>query len=312
MTAAAGGPGQVLIGAPALRERLASGERTILLDVRWALGDPHGREHYLAGHLPGAVYVDLESQLAAPGSAARGRHPLPDPAAFEQAARGWGIDDGDTVVAYDAVGGMSAARLWWLLRDGGMARCYLLDGGLAAWQAAGGPLESGDVRPAPGAVRLVPGQMPVLALEDVADFARTQLLFDARAAERYRGETEPVDPKAGHIPGAVSAPTAANLQADGRFLPAEDLVERFRRLGAGPAGTGAGKQVAVYCGSGITAAHEVAALAQAGIEAALYPGSWSQWSNQPGLPVATGNEPGGSTAAGGQWQASGGAGSVGA
>src|SRR3954447_15817610 len=203
---------QVLMSVQALQQRLASGARTVLLDVRWALGDPHGREHYLAGHLPGAVYVDLESELAAPASAGSGRHPLPDPAAFVQAARGWGINDGDVVVAYDAAGALAAARLWWLLRDGGFAGCYLLDGGLAAWQAAGLALEAGDVRPAPGTVRLVPGQLPVLDLAGVQDFARTQLLLDARAAERYRGDAEPVDPKAGHIPGALSAPTTANLQ----------------------------------------------------------------------------------------------------
>jgi thiosulfate/3-mercaptopyruvate sulfurtransferase len=298
-------PGQVLIQVQQLQERLASGARTLLLDVRWALGDPHGRRHYQAGHLPGAVYVDLESQLAAPASAARGRHPLPDPAAFQAAARSWGINDGDVVVAYDAVGGMSAARLWWLLRDGGFTGCLLLDGGLAAWRAAGLPLEAGDEVPAPGTVRLEPGQMPVLELDEVAGFARTQLLFDARAAERYSGRTEPVDPKAGHIPGALSAPTAANLQADGRFLPAAGLAERFGRLGAG-----GGKKVAVYCGSGITAAHEVAALAQAGIEAALFPGSWSQWSNQPDLPVATGDGPGGPGQDPARWHGSGAAGSV--
>ncbi|MCG2623967.1 sulfurtransferase [Arthrobacter sp. I2-34] len=300
--------GPVLIDVPTLQERLASGARTLLLDVRWALGDPHGREHYLAGHLPGAVYVDLESQLAAPASAASGRHPLPDPAAFAQAARGWGINDGDLVVAYDATGGLAAARLWWLLRDGGIAGCRLLDGGLGAWQAAGLALEAGDVRPAPGTVRLAPGQWPVLELAEVADFARNGLLLDARAAERYRGESEPVDPRTGHIPGAVSAPTTANLQADGRFLPADRLAERFGRLGAGP---GKSRKVAVYCGSGITAAHEIAALAHAGIEAALYPGSWSQWSQHPDLPAATGDEPGNAQSGTIQWHARGGAGSVG-
>ncbi|MFD1211208.1 sulfurtransferase [Arthrobacter sp. GCM10027362] len=306
---AAGGAGsQVLMDVQALQQRLDTGARTVLLDVRWALGDPHGREHYLAGHLPGAVYVDLENQLAAPGSAVLGRHPLPDPAAFEEAARTWGVADDDVVVAYDAAGGMSAARLWWLLRDGGFDRCYLLDGGLAAWQAAGLPLQAGDEHPARGTVRLAPGHMPVLELAEVADFARSGLLLDARAAERYRGETEPVDPKAGHIPGAVSAPAGANLPADGRFLAADELAERFRQLGAGAAG----KKVAVYCGSGITAAHEVAALAHAGIEAALYPGSWSQWSNQADLPVAVGKHPGGDGSGRGLWHGRGGAGSVGA
>jgi thiosulfate/3-mercaptopyruvate sulfurtransferase len=263
---------------------LAAGGRVVLLDVRWALGDDQGREKYLAGHVPGAVLVDLETELADPPSAAEGRHPLPSVQRLQSAARRWGIRNGDPVVAYDATGGLAAARAWWLLRWGGMTDVRLLDGGLDAWVAAGGPLESGDVVPAPGDVTLHGGGMPVLSIDEAAALpASGGLLLDARAGERYRGEVEPVDPRAGHVPGAVSAPTTENLTADGTFRAADELAARFTELGAAP-----GTAVGVYCGSGVTAAHEVAALAAAGIEAALWPGSWSQWSADPGRRAATG------------------------
>jgi thiosulfate/3-mercaptopyruvate sulfurtransferase len=263
---------------------VAAGGRVVLLDVRWALGDDQGREKYLAGHVPGAVLVDLETELADPPSAAEGRHPLPSVQRLQSAARRWGIRNGDPVVAYDATGGLAAARAWWLLRWGGMTDVRLLDGGLDAWVAAGGPLESGDVVPAPGDVTLHGGGMPVLSIDEAAALpASGGLLLDARAGERYRGEVEPVDPRAGHVPGAVSAPTTENLTADGTFRAADELAARFTELGAAP-----GTAVGVYCGSGVTAAHEVAALAAAGIEAALWPGSWSQWSADPGRRAATG------------------------
>ncbi len=271
-----------LVGAADL---LAAPRRPVLLDVRWALGDDRGRERYLAGHLPGAVFVDLETELASPPSAAAGRHPLPAVADLQAAARRWGIRAGDAVVAYDATGSLAAARAWWLLRWAGHPTARLLDGGLRAWQAAGLPVETGEVVPEPGDVALATGGLPTVDADGVSRLAAAPdaLVLDARAAERYRGELEPVDPRAGHVPGAVSAPTTANLAPDGRFLPAERLRERFAALGVRP-----GEQVAVYCGSGVTAAHEIAALAVAGIQAALYPGSWSQWSNDPDRPVATG------------------------
>jgi thiosulfate/3-mercaptopyruvate sulfurtransferase len=265
---------------------LLAGPRPVLLDVRWALGDDRGRERYLAGHLPGAVFVDLDTELAAPPSPADGRHPLPAVADLQAAARRWGIRDGDAVVAYDATGGLAAARAWWLLRWGGLTDVRLLDGGLAAWTAAGGALETGNVVPAPGDVVLTGGGMPVLTADEAAALPGAGgVLLDARAGERYRGEVEPVDPRAGHVPGAVSAPTAENLAADGTFRA--DLAERFAALGVRP-----GTTVGVYCGSGVTAAHEVAALAEAGVEAALWPGSWSQWSADPSRPVATGRDRG--------------------
>jgi len=275
-----------LMDVPALEARLAAGRRTVLLDVRWVLGDPHGREHYLAEHLPGAVYVDLASELSDPAVPDRGRHPLPAAGQLQESARRWGIRKGDVAVAYDDSANMAAARLWWMLRDAGLAGVYLLDGGLAAWRAAGLPLESGPVQPVRGDVELGGGQMPVVDAGAAAAWPQEGLLLDARAGERYRGEVEPVDPRAGHIPGAVSAPTTGNVDDAGRFLPPQELRRRFESLGVQD-----GRPVAVYCGSGVTAAHEVAALALAGFPAALYPGSFSEWSNRPGLPVATGPEP---------------------
>jgi thiosulfate/3-mercaptopyruvate sulfurtransferase len=275
----------VLVDADALADALAGPHPPVLLDVRWALGDPHGRDHHRAGHLPGAVYVDLDTELAGhPTDPVRGRHPLPAAADLQAAARRWGVRADRPVVAYDATGGLAAARAWWLLRWGGHPDVRLLDGGLAAWTAAGHPVESGEVpAPAPGDVVLDGGHLPVLDADAAAALARTGRLLDARAGERYRGEVEPVDPRAGHIPGAVSAPTADNLDADGRFRDPAALRERFSALGADGA-----VPVGVYCGSGVTAAHEVAALAVAGVPAALYAGSWSAWSNDPTRPVATG------------------------
>ena len=253
----------------------------VLLDVRWSLGRTDGHEQYLAGHLPGAVFVDLETELAAHGSPTEGRHPLPSLQALQSAARRWGVNLGSRVVVYDATGGLAAARAWWLLRWGGLADVTILDGGFGAWTGA---LETGDVVPPPGDVTLTGGGMPVLTADEAAALpAAGGVLLDARAGERYRGEVEPIDPRAGHVPGAVSAPTAENVGSDGRFRTAAVLSERFAQLGATP-----GTTVGVYCGSGVTAAHEIAALAEAGIDAALWPGSWSQWSADPALPVATG------------------------
>jgi thiosulfate/3-mercaptopyruvate sulfurtransferase len=288
----------VLISAEELHRRLAAadGRRPVVLDVRWVLGDPHGQEHYLERRIPGSLYVDLEKDLAAPASPEEGRHPLPAPEAFQAAARGWGLHKRDEVVVLDDNGGLAAARAWWLLRWAGHEEVRLLDGGLGAWVAAGYELHGTQEplpAPEPGDVELGSGHMPTLDIDAAAGFPEHGVLLDARAGERYRGETEPVDPKAGHIPGALSAPTGENLREDGRFKEPEELRARFAGLGVdgadgGDAAAGSADVVAVYCGSGVTAAHEVAALAVAGIEAALYPGSWSQWSNRPDRPVATG------------------------
>lgn len=276
----------VLIDAVGLRQLLDQPDRPAVLDVRWALGDTRGRDHYRAGHIPGAVYVDLDTQLAAPPQPTAGRHPLPGGPALQEAARQWGLRAGQPVVVYDNSGGLAAARAWWLLRWAGLGSVRILDGALSAWTQAGFGLESGDRQAVRGDVILEAGHLPVLTADEAAALARDGVLLDARAGERYRGEVEPVDPQAGHIPGALSAPTADNLTADGAFANPETLRARFAGLGALPGGA-----VGVYCGSGVTAAHAIAALRIAGIDAALYPGSWSAWSADPSRPVATGPAP---------------------
>lgn len=275
----------VLIDAEELERLLAAEPRLVLLDVRWSLADPDGHRAYSLGHLPGALFVDLESDLSAVATPDQGRHPLPDVADLQAAARRWGIDDGDPVVVYDDSGGTSAARAWWLLRWGGLADVRILDGGLQAWLERGGILEDGEVQVAPGTVELTPGNMPVVDADDVAEYPHHGVLVDARAGERYRGEVEPLDRRAGHVPGAVSAPTIENLREDRTFRPGGELAERFAAVGVEKQ-----TEVAVYCGSGVTAAHEIAALETIGVHAALYPGSWSQWSADDARPVATGIE----------------------
>lgn len=296
---------RTLISAADLAALLVTGPTPRILDVRWKLGGPPGRGEFRRGHLPGAVYVDLDTELAGHGDAAEGRHPLPSSAELQAAARGWGLNDGDTVVVYDDSGNMSAARAWWLLRHAGVRDVRLLDGGLAAWRAADLPIVAGEEPVAAGSVTLDLGALAVLDADAAAALAVDGVLLDARAAERYRGDIEPIDPRAGHIPGAVSAPTTGNLDASGRFLPAAELRARFEALGvrgrvaAGVSATDAaasdaadtGFDVGVYCGSGVTAAHEAVALSLAGFTPALYPGSWSAWSNLPGRPVATGAAP---------------------
>lgn len=273
----------VLVDVDELATMLRERTGLVLLDVRWSLADPDGYRAYGIGHLPGAHYVDLERDLAASASPEAGRHPLPDIADLQESARRWGIDDGDPVVVYDDSGGTSAARAWWLLRWGGVADVRILDGGLQAWVGAGGILEDGEVQVTPGSVVLSPGHMPVTDADGAADLPGHGVLVDARAGERYRGETEPIDARAGHVPGAVSAPTAENLQADTTFRPPGELAERFAAVGIDGQ-----TEVAVYCGSGVTAAHEIAALETIGVHASLYPGSWSQWSADAARPVATG------------------------
>lgn len=272
------------LAATAPGDRLPDGGPLRILDVRWRLDRPDGRQDYLAGHVPGAVYVDLDHQLAAPGAPTDGRHPLPPVERLQEHARSWGIDDGDTVVVYDDLKNLSSARAWWLLRHAGIADVRLLDGSLRAWTDAGHPVETGQpAAPRSGGVRLDFGSLPTLTIDTAAAFPGGGVLLDARAGERFRGEVEPVDPRAGHIPGARSAPTTENVGADGRFLPVEQLRARFAALGAAE-----GSTVGVYCGSGVTAAHEAIALTLAGFAPALYPGSWSQWSNHADRPVAVG------------------------
>jgi thiosulfate/3-mercaptopyruvate sulfurtransferase len=277
----------VLVDAKTLHVLLDRPGAPAVLDVRWALGDPDGRAHYRDGHIPGAVFADLDAELAAPPSQTGGRHPLPPASALQQGARGWGLHDGQPVVVYDATGGLAAARAWWLLRWAGVADVRILDGGLPAWIAAGLPTQLGEIVPVAGDVCLPGGQLPVIDADAAARLARDGVLLDARAPERYRGETEPVDRRAGHVPGAINAPAAANLTADGTFAAPRELALRYAALGVT-----AGRPVAVYCGSGVTAAHDIAALQLAGVTAALFPGSWSAWSADPDRPAATGPAPG--------------------
>ncbi|MFE2724349.1 sulfurtransferase [Kitasatospora sp. NPDC059327] len=277
-----------LVSVAGLGEALASARPPVLLDVRWQLGGPPGIEDYTAGHLPGAHFVALDTDLAAPaGPPGRGgRHPLPDPEEFGAALRALGVRADRPVVVYDGATSLAAARAWWLLRWAGHPDVRVLDGGFAAWQAAGLPVTTEVDAPEPGDFKPVPGQLPTVDGDGAAALARTGLLLDARAGERYRGETEPIDPRAGHVPGALSAPTTENVGPDGRFRPVAELAERFRALGAGE------RETAVYCGSGVTAAHQILALAVAGLPAALYPGSWSEWSSDESRPVAVTGQPG--------------------
>ncbi|MFJ6759216.1 MULTISPECIES: sulfurtransferase [unclassified Streptomyces] len=274
-----------ILSAAELRNELAGSRPPVLLDVRWQLGGPDQRPAYEEGHLAGAVYVDLDRELAGPPGAG-GRHPLPDPEAFGAVMRRAGVSADVPVVVYDGGQGWAAARAWWLLRWTGHPNVRVLDGGLAAWTAAGGAVTADRVNPEEGDFKPTPGAVGLLDADAAAVRAREGVLLDARAGERYRGEVEPIDPVAGHIPGAVSAPTTENVGPDGRFLAAHALRARFEGLGASEGGP-----VGVYCGSGVSGAHEVLALEVAGIASDLYAGSWSEWSSDPARPVATGPDP---------------------
>lgn len=252
----------------------------VVADVRWYLDGRSGRDAHARGHLPGAVFVDLDTALASPASPEAGRHPLPEPHVFADAMGAAGIGDEAVVVAYDDAGGASAGRLVWLLRMLGV-NAAVLDGGITAWE---GPVETGPV--AVASATFSARTWPPDALATIMDAATAPIVVDARAPERYRGEVEPIDPRAGHIPGAINIPFAGNL-VDGRFRSPEELCERFAEHGITDA-----TEVVVYCGSGVTACHDLIALEYAGLgRAQLYPGSWSQWSAAE-LPVAIGPEPG--------------------
>jgi thiosulfate/3-mercaptopyruvate sulfurtransferase len=281
-----------LIGTAELAGLLEGTRPPTLLDVRWTLSGPSGASLYAAGHLPGAAFADIDTDLAArPG--AGGRHPLPDPADLQVALRRLGVHGNRPVVAYDAGDGSIAARAWWLLRWAGHSEVAVLDGGYAAWSAEGRkivtdpPPKVGGLAEDPFVVR--PGQMPVLSADAAAALASGGgILLDARAPERFAGEVEPIDPVAGHVPGARNAPAGGNVGTEGRWLAPAALDERFTALGARP-----GVAVGAYCGSGVTACSLVLALEVAGVTsaarpAALYAGSWSHWCVDPSRPVATG------------------------
>jgi thiosulfate/3-mercaptopyruvate sulfurtransferase len=256
-----------------------------LLDVRWQLGRDDGRELHAAGHVPGAAYVDLPADLADPPGAG-GRHPLPDRQRFGAAMRRCGVSSDRPVVVYDATSGQAAARARWLLRHHGHPDVRLLDGGWEWWLRLDGPVQTGPVTPPPGDFEPGPGRLPVVETTGAAVLASDGVLYDARAPERFRGEVEPVDPVAGRVPGAVNVPTVRNLVAEGdragRFRDPAELAEEYH-LALAP-----DRPVGVYCGSGVTAAHDVFALELIGVSAALYPGSWSEWVTDPSRPVARG------------------------
>lgn len=286
-----------LVSPAELADLLASPAPPVLLDVRWRLSGPPGIDSYLAGHLPGACFIDLDNELSGqPGS--RGRHPLPEITVFEAAMRGAGLHAGQLAVAYDDGDSTVAARLWWMLRYCGHRQVAVLDGGYQGWAAAGMPLTKVVTRPAAGdfAATTV-GAMPLLTDAEAGRLARTGFLLDARASERYRGDVEPIDRIGGHIPGAISAPTRENVGGDGRFLGPAELGRRFASLGLPrraelATGDDGAPVIGCYCGSGVTAAHQVLALELAGLPAALYVGSWSEWSSDPARPVATGPDSG--------------------
>ncbi|MCF2526386.1 sulfurtransferase [Yinghuangia soli] len=280
-------PQSPVIGTAELAAALDSAQPPVLLDIRYKLGGPPGIGWYREGHLPGAHFVDMDTRLSTPVSdaaAVEGRHPLPGADAFAAAMRAAGVSADRDVVAYDIADGIAAARAWWLLRYFGHDRVRVLDGGFAAWTAAGLPVTTDVPEPEHGDFTAKPGSLPLLDADQAARLAREGVLIDVRAAERFRGETEPIDPVAGHIPGAVNAPETEALGPDGLLLPAAELRARYAALGAVP-----GAAVGAYCGSGVTAAHAVLVLERSGVPGvALYAPSWSGWIADPERPIATG------------------------
>jgi len=279
-----------LVSVDTLQQHLGDPAWTVL-DVRHDLFKPTaGIEAYRAGHIPGARFAALDDDLSAPKNGRNGRHPLPDRDALAERFRAWGIGPASQIVAYDAAGGQFAARLWWMARWLGHRAVALLDGGWPAWVAAGSAIETTVPAPARGDFAAGASLAPLLAADDVlANLARGgRVIVDARSAERYRGEVEPLDPVAGHIPGALNRPCAQNLGADQRFRPAAELREAFTAL----LGDKAPASVVHQCGSGVTACHNLLAMEIAGLAgSALYAGSWSEWVADPARPVRTGAAP---------------------
>ena len=278
----------VLITAAELSEFMRADDPVTILDVRWRLDEPDGRAAYLDGHIPGAVYVSLEDELSDHTITGRGRHPLPSGRSVEASARRWGVREGVPTVVYDDWNRAGSARAWWVLRAAGLTGVRILDGGLSAWQSTGGSLATGSVTPPPGNATvlhddLYAGALPTLTAQQA--LAADLTLLDARAPERFRGDIEPVDPVAGHIPGAKNLPSGNLLAGDGTFLP-QDTLSRL----ASEHGIELDGRLGAYCGSGVTATITLAALATMGYHAALFPGSWSEWSSDPSRVVARGSE----------------------
>ncbi len=258
-----------------------------LLDAQYELGGTPGHELYARAHLPGARFIDVDAELAGPPGAG-GRHPLPDPDHLQESVRRLGLHAHTRVVVYDQGNGMGSARAWWVLGWAGLTDIRVLDGGLAAWVAEGHPVTDAPTEPAaPGSYRIRTGALPVLDAESAGALAASGLLLDARAPERFAGESEPIDPVAGHIPGARNAPLSEITGPDGRLVDRERLHEIFTRLGVFEHA-----EVGTYCGSGITAARLALALREVGVTPSLYAGSWSEWITDPARPVATGPDRG--------------------
>jgi thiosulfate/3-mercaptopyruvate sulfurtransferase len=277
---------RVLINATDLAALIQAGDPVTILDVRWRLDEPDGRASYLQGHLPGAVYVSLDDELSDHTVSGRGRHPLPSGPSLQAAARRWGIRQGVPVVVYDDWNRAGSSRAWWVLTAAGLADVRILNGGLSAWRSTGGVLDPGAVTPSPGNVTvrhddLYAASRPTLTAQQCD--AGVATLLDARAPERFRGDVEPVDPVAGHIPGARNLPSGALLTDDGAFVANDALAQLL-------SGVDPGGPLGVYCGSGVTATITIAALAALGREAALFPGSWSEWSSDPTRAVGRGPE----------------------
>lgn len=274
-----------LITVDSLAEAIESGQSVHLLDVRWRLDEPEGRPAYLTAHLPGAVYVDLERELARPGHPEEGRHPLPSVHDLQRSARRWGVRQEDVVVVYDDNDGVAAARAWWLLRRHGLD-VRVLDGGFRAWVAAGHLLERGDRAVTPGDVILRDDPRDTISIDEAALFPATGVLVDVRAPEHYRGSAGGLDPETGHIPGAINIPTVSHISAEGHLRTPDEIRTTLRRFGID-----SDRPVALYCGSGIASAHSALAFHVAGVETKIFTGSWSLWSRSPGRPVAVGTAP---------------------
>lgn len=272
----------ILIEAEELAALRAEGADLVILDARYDVTDAALRPASALAHIPGAVYVDLATELAGPQTATSGRRPLPDIRDLQRDARRWGINKDSHVVIYDGNKNVQASRVWWVLRWAGIERARLLNGGLKAWTEAGHEVTTDIALPATGDVELRAGGLPVADADDAAAIGRSGLLLDARDAKTYAGDPSKKD--SGHIPGARSAPALTSLDVDGRFKDAGALREGFAALGADSAGS-----IATYCGAGVAAAHLVVALRVAGYDPALYPGSWSAWTSEPDRPVEQGD-----------------------
>lgn len=283
-----------MISVASLATAMEGASAPVILDVQWVLGKPGaGADQYRAAHLPDARFCDLDTVLAGEVRATGGRHPLPDPAQLQRDLRALGVRADLPVAVYDAGDGYAAARAWWVLTWAGISDVRVLDGGLRSWTEAGHPTAPGDVTEIHGDIEVRPGALPTIEAEDVAAFVQNGgTLLDARSPERYRGEHEPVDPEAGHIPGARNLPTTAVVDNIGRYLDSAAMQKRLDAVRASASvdsvdsGTNQQDSAAVYCGSGVTATHVILGLRRLGIYAALYPGSWSDWITDPDRPRA--------------------------